>query len=62
MCSFANVSLEENRELLFRVKTGGEDERGNQLYHKISRSRRAEEGKWMLEGGHGWQDGLGDLR
>lgn len=23
MCSFAKVSLEENRELLFRAKTGG---------------------------------------
>jgi len=40
----------------------GEDEQENQLYHKISRSRRAEEEKWMLEGGRGGWDGLGDLQ
>lgn len=39
----------------------GEDEQGNQLYHETPHSRRAEEGKWMLEGSHGWRDGLGDL-
>lgn len=52
MCSFAKVSLEKNRELLFRAKTG-EDEQGNRLYHEISCSRGTEEGKWMLEGGQG---------
>lgn len=59
---FCQSLLGREQRAPVQSQNGGEDERGNQLYHKISRSRRAEEGKWMLEGGHGWQDGLGDLR